>query len=186
MTDADPVVGPPPGPDDAATPAGGTTPPAEPVDAPFDPPADLSVEGLLDDVERLAREREEFLDALRRSQADFDNYRKRMAKQGAEQAEHATGRLVEDLLAVLDACDGAMHHGAVEVEPIFAALLGVLEKNGLERIDPVDELFDPNRHDAVMHEPSEDGGETQVVDVMRRGYAWKGRVLRPAMVKVRG
>ena len=88
---------------------------------------------------------------------------------------------------MLDACDGAIRHGATEVEPVFAALLGTLEKEGLERIDPAGEPFDPNRHEAVMHEPAADGDEgTVVTDVMRPGYAWKGRVLRPAMVKVRG
>ncbi len=88
---------------------------------------------------------------------------------------------------MLDACDGAVRHGAAEVEPIFAALLGALEKEGLERLDPLDQEFDPNLHDAVMHEPADDDADgTIVVDVMRPGYSWKGRVVRPAMVKVRG
>ena len=70
---------------------------------------------------------------------------------------------------------------------MYAALLGALEKEGLGRIDPVGEPFDPNLHDAVMHEPAVDGAEATVVsDVMRPGYSWKGRVVRPAMVKVRG
>ena len=108
-------------------------------------------------------------------------------KQQADQAEGVAARLVEDLLPVLDACDGAIRHGAAEVEPVFAALLGTLEKGGLERIDPIGEPFDPNRHEAVMHEPAADGDEgTLVTDVMRPGYSWKGRVLRAAMVKVRG
>jgi molecular chaperone GrpE len=149
-------------------------------------PSPVSVEALLDDVERLTSERDGYLDALRRTQADFENYRKRMMRQQVEEAERLTGRVIEDLLPVLDACDGAVQHGATDVEPVFAALLQNLEKNGLERLDPVGEGFDPNRHEAVMHEPAEDGEDTVVVDVMRRGYAWKGRVLRPAMVKVRG
>jgi molecular chaperone GrpE len=72
-------------------------------------------------------------------------------------------------------------------------LSDVLEKEGLERIDPQGQPFDPNQHDAVLHEPREPneeheggGGEPQVSDVMRAGYRWKGRVLRPAMVKVKG
>ncbi|MBI2709888.1 MAG: nucleotide exchange factor GrpE [Actinobacteria bacterium] len=147
-------------------------------------PTDLSVEALLDDVERLTHERDGYLDAVRRTQADFENYRKRTARQQAEEAERLTGRLVEDLLPVLDACDAALAHGASEVEPIFAALLQTLEKNGLQRLDEDGEEFDPNRHEAVMHEPGD--GPTVVADVMRRGYSWKGRILRPAMVKVRG
>ena len=157
------------------------------VDGPDGPAADVSVEALLDDIDALTRQRDDYLDALRRSQADFENYRKRMMKQQTELADHAAVRLVEDLLPVLDACDGAVLHGETAVEPIFAALLGTLEKGGLERIDPTDEPFDPTRHEAVMHEPAEgDDAGTVVADVMRRGYAWKGRVVRPAMVKVRG
>jgi molecular chaperone GrpE len=148
---------------------------------------ELSQEALLADLERVTAERDQYLDALRRNQADFENFRKRSAKQSADQAEVVAARLVEDLLPVLDACDGAIRHGAGEVEPIFAALLGTLEKGGLERIDPGGEAFDPTRHEAVMHEPAGEGDEgTVVADVMRPGYSWKGRVLRAAMVKVRG
>jgi molecular chaperone GrpE len=145
------------------------------------------VEALIADLERLSRERDEFLEALRRTQADFENYRKRVMKQQADDVARAAESLVEKLLPVLDACDGAVRHGAVEVEPVYAALLGALEKEGLGRIDPGGEPFDPNLHDAVMHEPAIDGDETTIVsDVMRPGYSWKGRIVRPAMVKVRG
>ncbi|MEJ7583257.1 MAG: nucleotide exchange factor GrpE [Acidimicrobiales bacterium] len=147
----------------------------------------LSVESLLDMVETLTHERDGYLDAMRRNQAEFENARKRMIKQQLDQSQQAASHLVEDLLPVLDACDGAVQHGADEVTPIFAALLGTLEKSGLERLDPVGEPFDPTLHEAVMHETATDGDEgTLVVDVMRRGYVWKGRVIRPAMVKVRG
>ncbi len=146
-----------------------------------------SVEELIADLERAVGERDQYLDSWRRSQAEFENYRKRVTKQQGDDAARAAGDLVEQLLPVLDACDGAVRHGAVEVEPIFAALLGALEKRGLTRIDPSGEPFDPNLHDAVMHEPAEDDDEgTTVSDVMRPGYGWNGRVLRPAMVKVRG
>lgn len=165
-------------------------PPPAPVEAPGEPaPADTpsSVEELVEVLETTTRERDEYLDALRRNQADFENYRKRMMKQQADAAERSAADLVDKVLPVLDACDGAVRHGAAEVEPIFASLLGALEKEGLERIDPLGQTFDPNLHDAVMHEPAgEDDDGTVVDDVMRPGYRWKGRVLRPAMVKVRG
>ena len=70
------------------------------------------------------------------------------------------------------------------VQQVWTALFDALGKEGLERIDPVSEPFDPNEHEAVMHEPGD--GPAKVVDVMRAGYRWKGRVLRPAMVKVAG
>ena len=143
---------------------------------PAAPRPEASVEELIADLERITAERDDYLDRLRRSQAEFENYRKRMAKQQADDAARATERLVDQLLPVLDACDGAMLHGAKEVEPIFAALLGALEKQGLVRIDPGGEPFDPNQHDAVMHEPAADGDEGTVVsDVMRPGYGWNGR-----------
>jgi molecular chaperone GrpE len=159
--------------------------PFEPVDADGDAPA-LTVESLLDDVERLTAELGKSRDDQLRDRAEYENSRKRLQKLQDDRVEQAAAPLVDDLLPVLDACDGAMLHGATEVEPVFAALLGALEKNGLERIDPIDAPFDPTRHDAVMHEAGDGEGEATVVDVLRRGYAWKGRVLRPAMVKVRG
>ena len=157
-----------------------------------DPPGSVdrtgsSVEELIVDLERTAAERDDYLDRLRRNQADFENYRKRLTKQAGDDAARAAESLVDRLLPVLDACDGAITHGAAEVEPIFASLLGTLEKEGLERIAPAGEEFDPNLHDAVLHEPASDDDEGTVVsDVLRPGYRWKGRVVRPAMVKVRG
>lgn len=146
-----------------------------------------SVEELIADLETTATERDEYLDALRRTQADFENYRKRVAKQAGDDAARAAESLIDKLLPVLDACDGAMAHGASEVGPIFASLLGTLEKEGLGRIDPAGEEFDPNIHEAVLHEPGGDDDEGTVVsEVLRPGYLWKGRVVRPAMVKVRG
>lgn len=146
-----------------------------------------SVEELIVLLEGTTAERDQYLDSLRRNQADFENYRKRVAKQAGEDAARATESLVDKLLPVLDACDGAMAHGAAEVEPIFASLLGTLEKEGLVRINPAGEEFDPNVHEAVLHEPAQDDDAGTVVsDVLRPGYLWKGRVVRPAMVKVRG
>ena len=146
-----------------------------------------SVEELILDLERTIVDRDQYLDSLRRNQADFENYRKRVAKQAGEDAARAAESLVDKLLPVLDACDGAVAHGATEVEPIFASLLGTLEKEGLVRINPAGEPFDPNVHEAVLHEPAlDDDAGTVVSDVLRPGYIWKGRVVRPAMVKVRG
>lgn len=152
-------------------------------------PSELSVEALLDDVERLTAERDDALDRWKRTQADFENSRRRLQREAEDAAARATGRLAEDLLPVLDACDAAIGHGEAAVEPVFAALLQVLEKNGLERIDPVGDVFDPTRHEAVLHEPAgpdDDPALSLVSEVLRIGYAWKGRVVRAAMVKVRG
>jgi molecular chaperone GrpE len=141
----------------------------------------------LDQLEAVTTERDDYLDRLRRLQADFENYKKRSAKEHREAGERAKARLADQLLPVLDSCDAAMVHGASGVEPVFAALLGVLEKEGLERIDPLDATFDPELHEAVLHEHAEEPhDEPRVVEVLRYGYAWKGQVIRAAMVKVRG
>jgi molecular chaperone GrpE len=157
--------------------------PDRPLDEPA-PAGDISVETLVADLERLAVEREQYLDAYRRTQADFENYKKQIQRRADDDLQRRLGTFVERFLPVLDACDAARAHGAGDaVEPIAAALLGALEKEGLERIDPLGETFDPAVADAVVHEPG-DGGDHVVSEVLRAGYSWQGRVLRPAMVKV--
>ena len=131
----------------------------------------------------LLSEREQYLDAYRRAQADFENYRKQAQKRQDDAVVRSLGSFVDNLLPVLDSCDAALAHGASEVEPVLAALYGALSKEGLERIDPKGSAFDPEEAEAVVHEPGE-GGEQVVAEVLRPGYRWRGRVLRPAMVKV--
>jgi len=138
---------------------------------------------LLDDMDRVQSERNEFLDQLLRTRADFDNYRKRILKQQSEHEERAAEALVEKLLGALDTFELAVAHGQ-GFEQVHDLLVTILTKEGLERIDPVGETFDPNEADAVAHEDG-DGGPV-VDEVLRPGYRWKGRVLRPAMVKVKG
>ena len=150
-------------------------------DAPVDPP--LPEE---EPASAAARERDEYLDALRRLQAEFENYKKRMVRQQTDTLERASQALVEKLLPVLDAVDLARSHGTSEdLEQVAGALLDVLSKEGLERIDPVGQPFDPNEQEAVQHEPG-DGEDPIVATLFRAGWRWKGRVLRPAAVGVRG
>jgi molecular chaperone GrpE len=146
---------------------------------------DQAEAAVTDDIAALAVERDEFKALAQRIQADFENYKKRMIKQQTEHLERAAEDLVLKLLPVLDTADLAVAHGGGEaVEQVWLALTEALTKEGLERIDPKGEAFDPTRHDAVMHEQGE--GDPIVSDVLRAGYAWKGRVVRPAMVKVTG
>lgn len=140
-----------------------------------------------DRVAIAVRERDEYRDALIRLQADFENYKKRIIKQQTDHLERAAQSLVDKLLPVLDTADLALAHGGGEdVKQVTGALAGVLEREGLERIDPAGGPFDPTLHDAVAHEPGDADDQQEVVEVLRAGYRWKGRVLRPAMVKVRG
>jgi molecular chaperone GrpE len=138
---------------------------------------------LLDDIDRLQSERNDYLDQLLRTRADFENYRKRILKQQADHVERAAESLVEKLLDVLDTFELAVAHDQ-GYEQVHDKLVSVLGKEGLERIDPTGAEFDPNEADAVAHEDGDDG--PVVAEVLRPGYRWKGRVLRPAMVKVRG
>jgi molecular chaperone GrpE len=147
--------------------------------------AELAVEH---DVEALLTERDSFREMAQRLQAEFENYRKRVAAQTTDDINRATGRIAESLLPVLDACEAAFVAHPAEIEPLFNLLLTELKKQGLEALDLNGQTFNPAQADAVIHEEGEgDGnGNTVVTDVLRTGYTWKGRVLRPAMVKVRG
>jgi molecular chaperone GrpE len=143
-----------------------------------------------DALARLTAERDEYLAHLQRTQAEFDNYRKRMLRDQTAHLERATAGLIEQLLPVLDAFELALGSAGTDaerlrkgVELVYGELLGALEKAGLERIEALGKPFDPEEHEAVMHVEGE-GGEPGVRDVVRAGYRLKGRVLRPAMVKV--
>jgi molecular chaperone GrpE len=149
-----------------------------------------------DPMNVLARERDEYLLALQRTQADFENYRKRIARLQEEQSARASADLVSKLLPVLDALDLAEAHlnetldlteDGKALRASRAMLMDILSREGLERVDQAGVLFDPSVHDAVAHsegDGSEDG--TLVEEVMRSGYRWKGQPLRAAMVRVRG
>jgi molecular chaperone GrpE len=128
----------------------------------------------------------DYLDDLRRVQAEFDNYRKRMMKQQAELAERATVRLVERLLPVLDNFERAIAHGegGEGVALVFKELKGALEAEGVEEIPAEEVPFDPRVHEAVESHEDENVEEPTSQSVYRRGYRLKGHVIRPAMVVV--
>ena len=151
------------------------------------------LEADLAQLSQLESERDEYLDTLRRVQAEFENYRKRVIKEQTALVDRATEGLVEQLLPVLDSFDLALKNADAAgsddienvrkgVELVYAELLGVLEKAGVSRIEAEGKPFDPNVHEAVMQE--EGDGDPVVTDVLRTGYTLRGRVLRPAMVKV--
>jgi len=146
------------------------------------------VEGDIDAIAVAIAERDEYLAALQQLKADFDNYRKRILKQTAEAATIGQEKLVEKLLPTLDTLELAVAHGeSGVVESVAVQLLDVLSKEGLERIHPNGQPFDPALHEAVAHDEGEPGQVGSVVsEVFRTGYRYNNRVLRPAMVKVRG
>ncbi len=168
------------------------------VDGSLQSDEEAAAEVVTRDLEALTSERDDYLETLRRVQADFENYRKRVIREQTALVERATEGLVERLLPVLDSFElalasfpdvdgGAGDRDDLEklrkgFELLYAELFGVLEKSGLARVEADGKPFDPNVHEAVMQEEGE--GEPVVVDTLRTGYTFKGKVLRPAMVKV--
>ena len=131
---------------------------------------------------------DQYLADLQRVSAEFANYRKQAKDRNAEATTRARADLAGRLLPILDACDVAISQGADDVVAIRKAVLDALEPVGLEVLDPNGDPFDPTLHEAVAHEPADDKADAapEVVEVVRRGYVWAGRVIRPAMVRVRG
>jgi molecular chaperone GrpE len=169
-----PVEGAPADAGDLAAPFGGWVDATDPSDIDY---SDVDVAALL-------KERDEYKDMAQRVQADFDNFRKRTTSQSLAEADRASGRLAQALLPVLDAAEAAYLRHPDEVGPLLNQMLSELKKHGLENLDLEAKPFDPEVAEAVAHEPG-DGGEPEVTEVLRSGYLWKGRVLRPAMVKTK-
>ncbi len=150
----------------------------------------LAAEVVESDLDKMLGERNEMRALAQQLQADFENYRKQAMKREAAIVERASAGLVEKLLPVLDSfeaavgalpeeADGGVRKG---IELVYAQLVTVLEGAGLARIEADGALFDPNEHEAVIHEDGD--GEPMVTATMRTGYRLKDRVIRPAMVKV--
>jgi molecular chaperone GrpE len=145
-----------------------------------------------DPVADLQRERDEYHDRWLRKTAEFENYRKRVERERREQADQAVVDLLQELLLVVDDFDRALtvevdEGGAAYrkgVELMHAKLHDLLRKHGVAPMDTLGADFDPNLHQAVMHEVSPDHREGEVIGELRRGYVMNGRLLRPAMVKV--
>ena len=131
-------------------------------------------------------EPDNYLDDLRRLQAEFENYRKRMMREQSALADRASARVIERMLPILDNFEAAIAHGegGPGVEMVYKELSRALEEEGLKEIEALSETFDPRIHEAF--EAHEDGAVTEptVASVMRRGYRLGDRVLRPAMVSV--
>jgi molecular chaperone GrpE len=143
--------------------------------------------------DELELERDRYLDLAKRTQADFDNYRKRAAKDAAAAGARAKSGLVRELLPVVDNLERALAAAsdsdatiAQGVRLVHADLVGVLERNGIEASVPEGERFDPTEHEAVSMR-SEDGAEPGIVlDVVEKGYKLNDTVIRPARVVVSG
>jgi molecular chaperone GrpE len=140
-------------------------------------------------VEELRKECSDLRDQLLRRRADFENYRKRVERDRQQAGVDAVAALLKALVPTLDNLDRALAAPGGEglregVELIRRDLLALLEGQGLKSEDPRGEPFDPERHQALVHEAAPGHEEGTVVDVFGKGYAYKDRLLRPALVKV--
>ena len=134
---------------------------------------------------------EDYLALAQRIQADFENYRKRVARETAAAGERARSGLVRELLPIVDNLERALasaeegeQHLAQGVRLVHSELIAVLERNGVEQFDPVGDKFDPSEHEALS--VTSDGEPGLVVQVVERGYRSNGTILRPARVVVSG
>jgi molecular chaperone GrpE len=141
-------------------------------------------------VEALRRERDDLRDQLLRRRAEFDNYRKRVERDREQAGTDASAAVLKALIPTIDNLDRALEATGAEgtlrqgVELTRRELLGLLERQGVTIEDPTGQPFDPQRHQALSHEVVPGQREGTVVEVFRKGYSFKDRLLRPALVKV--
>ena len=142
---------------------------------------------LSEELESARQERDQYLDALRRLKAEFENSRKRQERERARVLSMASERLVQELLPVLDNLDRALEAGGDIREGVRATreqLAEVLAEEGLLPVASDGQPFDPNVHDAVMGQPSEEHDEGTIIQTFQRGYLLNGKPIRPAKVVV--
>jgi len=138
----------------------------------------------------LQRERDEYLALAQRTQADFENWRKRAARETAAAGQRAKSGLVSELLPALDNLERALDSASPDdglaggVKLVHSDLISVLARNGVEPFDPKGEKFDPTNHEAISTRPDETAGAGVVLDVVEKGYRLGESVLRPARVVV--
>jgi molecular chaperone GrpE len=155
------------------------------------PPAEEAEAG--DEVARLQADLDRFRELAMRSQADFENYKKRCAREKDEAVKYANRDLLERLVAIVDNFELGLSaaHEQGDDSPIYSGMNLVLKQlndlladNGLQPIVAVGQKFDPNLHEAIAHEPSAEVPEETVIRQVRRGYRFKDRLLRPSTVVV--
>ncbi|MEN3370119.1 MAG: molecular chaperone GrpE [Verrucomicrobiota bacterium] len=144
-------------------------------------------------MEELQADLNRFRDLALRSQADFENYKKRCTREKEEAIKYANSALLEKLIAIIDNFELGLEAARAEGEnsPVFSGmsmvlkqLMDFLTENGLQAIDAAGQKFDPNLHEAIAHEPSDEFPEGVVVRQTRRGYRMRDRLLRPSSVVV--
>jgi molecular chaperone GrpE len=145
----------------------------------------------LDELTATKRERDEYLELAQRTQADFENYRKRVAKEASDALARGKGELARELIPVVDNLERALEAAGADpgslakgVALVHEELRGKLEAAGVETYDPLGEAFDPELHEALSTRAEEGTESGQVLETVEKGYRLNGQVLRPARVVV--
>ena len=137
------------------------------------------------ELQTLKEERDNLYDRLLRKQAEFENYKKRIEREKAEYVQFAFSELIRELLNSLDSFELALRNDALRgFELIYKQLQDTLARFGLKPIEAKGQKFDPNFHQAVSTQATDEVEEHTIIDEMRKGYVLHGRLLRPAMVSV--
>lgn len=170
------------------TPPPDSQPSADPAD--ITPPVDVATTDI--DPAEIVRQRDDYLDQLQRSRAEFANYQKRSRAQAETDRAYAVGALATDLLGVLDNFERAMQAASAAgassivegLEMVHRQFLDTLAKHGVEPIDALGQPFDPALHEAIAQRPDPEHPEGTIVEEFGRGYKLRDRVLRPSRVVV--
>ena len=155
-----------------------------------DNPPVNALEGLIAERDQLAQEKADLQDRLLRARAEFDNARRRTERERLEYSQFAAMEIVREILPILDdferglKIETADREYAKGMELIYSRMADTLRKMGLEPIETAGKLFDPNLHQAVERVHTEDADDQAILGEFQRGYNFKGKLLRPAMVKV--
>ena len=163
--------------------------PAEPQDVPA-PTLEGELQAITADRDKLQAEKTDLYDRLLRKQAEFDNFRRRTERDRSDFLQFAGMDLARELLPVLDDFERALKVECADqnyskgIELIYQRLSDILKKMGVEPIQAAGKTFDPNLHEAVVRVPTDEAEDQTVLEEFQRGYNFKGKLLRPAMVKV--
>lgn len=148
------------------------------------------IQKLESDLDEQKKKTDEFFEHLKRNMAEFDNFKKRVGKEKESMYYTVTSDVVANILPILDDFEKALNSECKDedykngMNMIYTSFILLLNKMGVEEIDCLGKTFDPNLHEAVMHEEDDTKAEKEIVDVFRKGYIINGRVVRHSMVKV--
>jgi molecular chaperone GrpE len=182
----------PSSPEEDAMDTNASTPDAQRRAAGVDPAIDPATADLLEQIGRLKSDKDDLVRTMVQRQADFENYRKRIERERQEESRRGVGRMIEDLIPVLDAFDLALKaHDSPDydehrkgLELIYRQLWESLSKHGLERIAAAGKTFDPHFHQAIERVETPEHPDGAILEVFQEGYLYHGRVLRPSIVRV--